>query len=100
MAGGTFSLTRIFPNSSPNTSKTAKKDWRKRPSDPDLLRHMAYLYGITGKPQKSEAYFRKAEKLCRAELRDAIAQRSPPEYLADTQKKLRHILARDAQTDY
>ena len=89
-----------FPEQFSEYLKDGEERLAEAPDDPDLLRHMAYLYHITGKPQKSEAYFRRAEKLCRADLRDALAKHIPPADTAYTRKQLRHILARDSQTDY
>ena len=62
----------------------------------DLLQNLAYMYSITGDAQKSEQYYRKAERFCRRAI--TKRQEIDPSHDIDTsdvRETLAQILARD-----
>ena len=73
----------------------AEKALRKNPGDYYLRQSLASMYSISGRPQKSEQYYRKAENDCRA----AIEKSGDHGYSSDA-VLLEQIVARDPERHF
>ena len=81
-----------YPEAFGDYIKEAEGMLLDEPGDYDLRQNLAYMYSITGRPQKVEQYYRQAESDCRA----AIAN-DKPNWVEGDRDVLAQILARDPE---